>query len=261
MIDAVGNPQSILLLGGTSEIGLAIVREFATDRPMRVVLAARPSERLDAARGELEGLGCAVETLDFDAKALDTHADVIRKAFAGGDIDVAIVAFGLLGDNEQAWQDRRGHAVELAQVNYTAPVSVGVALAERLREQGHGSIVATLVGGRRAGAAVELRLRLHEGRVRRVLHRAHRGAAAVRDRRDDRPARIRAHEDDRGPEGRPAGHDPGQAVADVVVDAVRNRQGAGLGARADAVRDERAAPRAPPDLPQAADLADQTSTR
>lgn len=42
MIDAVGNPQSILLLGGTSEIGLATVRAFAADRPLRVVLAARP---------------------------------------------------------------------------------------------------------------------------------------------------------------------------------------------------------------------------
>ena len=42
MIDAVGNPQSILVLGGTSEIGLAVVEAFASDRPLRVVLAARP---------------------------------------------------------------------------------------------------------------------------------------------------------------------------------------------------------------------------
>ncbi len=141
MIDAVGNPQSILLLGGTSEIGLAVVEAFATDRPLRVVLAARPSERLDAARARLEARGCAVELLPFDAAALDTHADVVRKAFTGGDIDVAVVAFGQLGDNEQAWTDV-SHAVQLAQVNYTAAVSVGVALAERMREQGHGSIVA-----------------------------------------------------------------------------------------------------------------------
>ena len=50
MIDAVGNPQSMLLLGGTSEIALAVAEAFAADRPMRVVLAARPSERLDAAK-------------------------------------------------------------------------------------------------------------------------------------------------------------------------------------------------------------------
>ena len=150
MIDAVGNPQSILLLGGTSEIGLAVVEAFANDRPLRVVLAGRPSERLDAAKARLEKLRCGVEILPFDAKALDTHADVVHKAFAGGDIDVALVAFGLLGDNEKAWTDV-ATAVELAQVNYTAAVSVGVALAERMREQGHGALVAfSSVAGERA---------------------------------------------------------------------------------------------------------------
>jgi decaprenylphospho-beta-D-erythro-pentofuranosid-2-ulose 2-reductase len=150
MIDAVGNPQSILLLGGTSEIGLAVVEAFASDRPMRVVLAARPSDRLDAARARLEARGCAVETLPFDAEALDTHTDVVHKAFAGGDIDVALVAFGLLGDNEKAWTDV-SYAARLAQVNYTAAVTVGVAVAERMREQSHGSIVAfSSVAGERA---------------------------------------------------------------------------------------------------------------
>jgi decaprenylphospho-beta-D-erythro-pentofuranosid-2-ulose 2-reductase len=66
---------------------------------------------------------------------------VIERAAAGGDIDVAVVAFGLLGDEEQAWQDHRA-AVELAEVNYVAPVSVGVCLADRMRRQGHGAIVA-----------------------------------------------------------------------------------------------------------------------
>jgi decaprenylphospho-beta-D-erythro-pentofuranosid-2-ulose 2-reductase len=150
VIDAVGNPQSILLLGGTSEIGLAIVEAFAADRPLRVVLAARPSARLDAAAARLTALGCAVETIEFEARAVETHADVVRKAFAGGDVDVAVVAFGVLGDNERAWTDVDA-AVELATVNYTAAVSMGVALAERLRAQGHGSLVAlSSVAGERA---------------------------------------------------------------------------------------------------------------
>ncbi len=148
MIDAVGNPQSILLLGGTSEIGLATVEAFASDRPLRVVLAGRPSPRLEAAKARLEARGCGVETLAFDAREAD--ADVVAKAFAGGDIDVALVAFGLLGDNEKAWTDVPT-AVELAQVNYTAAVAVGVALGERMTAQGHGSIVAfSSVAGERA---------------------------------------------------------------------------------------------------------------
>ncbi len=150
MIDAVGNPQSILLLGGTSEIGLATVEAFASDRPMRVVLAGRPSERLEEAKTRLEGRGCAVETIGFDATEPETHADAIAKAFSGGDVDVALVAFGLLGDNEKAWTDV-ATAIELAQVNYTAAVAVGVALGGRMSAQGHGSIVAfSSVAGERA---------------------------------------------------------------------------------------------------------------
>jgi decaprenylphospho-beta-D-erythro-pentofuranosid-2-ulose 2-reductase len=151
VIDALGNPQSVLLLGGTSEIGLATVEAFAaTGRPLRVVLAGRKSERLDAARTRLESRGCAVETVDFDARALDTHAEAVERAFAGGDLDVALVAFGLLGDNEKAWTDV-ATAVELAQVNYTAAVSVGVLLGERFAAQGHGALVAfSSVAGERA---------------------------------------------------------------------------------------------------------------
>jgi decaprenylphospho-beta-D-erythro-pentofuranosid-2-ulose 2-reductase len=79
--------------------------------------------------------------LDFDARDTAGHPAVVAAARAGGDIDVALVAFGLLGDPERAWQDHPT-AVELAEVNYVGAVSCGVALAAALREQGHGSIVA-----------------------------------------------------------------------------------------------------------------------
>jgi decaprenylphospho-beta-D-erythro-pentofuranosid-2-ulose 2-reductase len=141
VIDAVGNPQSLLLLGGTSEIGLAIASSYAAKRPLRVILAGRPSPRLDAAAASLKEQGATVSTLPFDAVDFASHQDVIAQAFADGDVDVTVVAFGLLGDQEKAWQDH-ATGVELAQVNYTAPVSVGIALASRLREQGHGKVIA-----------------------------------------------------------------------------------------------------------------------
>lgn len=141
MIDAVGNPQTLLLLGGTSDIALAIAERYASARPLRVVLAARPSQRREAAAERLTKAGNDVVELDFDAADTDTHPEVVTRAFADGDVDVAVVAFGLLGDAEQAWQDH-ATAVELAHVNYTAAVSVGVALAEQLTKQGHGSVIA-----------------------------------------------------------------------------------------------------------------------
>ena len=140
MINAVGVPQSLLLLGGTSDIAVALARRYARTG-LRVVLAARPTERRTAAAGELQELGCSVTEVDLDARDHASHAATIDAAFAGGDIDIALVAFGLLGDPEQAWTDA-DLALELAEVNYTAPVHLGVLLGQKMRAQSHGWIVA-----------------------------------------------------------------------------------------------------------------------
>ncbi|MGB3301058.1 decaprenylphospho-beta-D-erythro-pentofuranosid-2-ulose 2-reductase [Gordonia sp. (in: high G+C Gram-positive bacteria)] len=143
MFNAVGVPQSILILGGSSEIGLAIASEYLTKGSMRVVLATVPNDPAAAAAAEqMKAAGASsVELIDFDALATDTHPAVIDAAFANGDIDVAIVAFGIQGDDEQAWQDQKLAVLE-ANINYTAAVSVGVLLGEKLRAQGHGQIIA-----------------------------------------------------------------------------------------------------------------------
>lgn len=141
MIDAVGNPQSLLLLGGTSDIALAIAEAYLAESPLRVVLAARPTQRRKAAAERLVAKGATVSEVDFDAADTDAHPGTIDQAYADGDIDVAVIAFGLLGDAEQAWQDHKT-AVELAHVNYTASVSVGVLLGEQIKRQGHGKIIA-----------------------------------------------------------------------------------------------------------------------
>jgi decaprenylphospho-beta-D-erythro-pentofuranosid-2-ulose 2-reductase len=141
MINSVGRPQSLLLLGGTSDIALAIARRYAGRPGLRVVLAARPTERRTAAATELRERDCTVTEVDLDARDPGSHASTIDAAFAEGDIDIAVVAFGVLGDAERAWTDA-DHALELAEVNYAAPVHLGTLLAGRMRAQGHGYIVA-----------------------------------------------------------------------------------------------------------------------
>lgn len=143
MIDATGNPQTILLLGGTSEIGLAIVGEYLSHAPARVLLGIRPgSDRTDAAVESLRAQGArAVEVLDFHATDFAVHPAFLDAAWAGGDVDVAIVAFGVLGEAEELWRDQAA-AVEAAQVNYTGAVSVGVLLGQRMSAQGFGQVIA-----------------------------------------------------------------------------------------------------------------------
>jgi decaprenylphospho-beta-D-erythro-pentofuranosid-2-ulose 2-reductase len=155
MLDAVGNPQTILLLGGTSEIGLAICERYLRSAAARIVLACLPDDPgRDDAVAQMKAAGAReVELIDFDAVETETHPKVIEQCFSGGagprDIDVAIVAFGLLGDAEELWQNQR-KAVQIAEVNYTAAVSVGVLLGEKMRGQGFGQIIAmSTVAGER----------------------------------------------------------------------------------------------------------------
>lgn len=141
MINACGKPQSILLLGGASDMGLAVVEEFLSRGPARVVLAAREGESLTDATSRLEKAGASsIEAVAFDATDFDSHPAVFDEIWSKGDIDLAIVAFGILGDNEEQWTNQKS-AVLAAQVNYTGAVSVGVLAAERMKKQGHGQIV------------------------------------------------------------------------------------------------------------------------
>jgi decaprenylphospho-beta-D-erythro-pentofuranosid-2-ulose 2-reductase len=143
VINAVGNPQTILLLGGTSEIGLAICAEYLKKGPARIILAALPGDPLrESAVAEMKSAGASsVDVIDFDALDTDSHPKVIDAAWDGGDVDVAIVAFGLLGDAEELWQNQR-KAVQIAEINYTAAVSVGVLIGEKMKAQGFGRIIA-----------------------------------------------------------------------------------------------------------------------
>ncbi|MGA7049930.1 MAG: decaprenylphospho-beta-D-erythro-pentofuranosid-2-ulose 2-reductase [Mycobacterium sp.] len=151
VLDAVGNPQTVLLLGGTSEIGLAICARYLRNARARIVLACMPEDPgRDDAVAQMTAAGArSVDLIDFDALDTDSHPKVMDRAFADGDIDVAIVAFGLLGDAEELWQDQR-KAVQIAEINYTAAVSVGVLLGEKMRAQGFGQIIAmSTVAGER----------------------------------------------------------------------------------------------------------------
>jgi decaprenylphospho-beta-D-erythro-pentofuranosid-2-ulose 2-reductase len=142
VIDAVGNPQSLFVLGGTSDIALATAQKYAEQRPLRIVLADRPeeSERMAAAVERLRKTGSTVTTLTFDARKPETHAEVVDKAFADGDIDVTLIAFGIQGDNEKGWTNAEA-ARAVGEINYIAPMTLGVLVTEKLRKQGHGRLV------------------------------------------------------------------------------------------------------------------------
>ena len=142
----------VLLLGGTSEIGLEILAALGLPGRTEILLAGRDEQRLAAAgkalveraqaeqaQGE-QAQGGQVRTLHYDATALDTHQAVIDEAFAAGDVDLVISAAGILTAQDLLDRDPLT-AGRLVETNFTGHVTALLAAAGRMRAQGHGTIV------------------------------------------------------------------------------------------------------------------------
>jgi decaprenylphospho-beta-D-erythro-pentofuranosid-2-ulose 2-reductase len=139
--DAAPGP-GVLVLGGYSEIGLAISAKLATPTST-TVLAGRDRSRLGVAAAALRQQGAGrIETLDFDATDTASHHAVVAAAAGlAGRLDIVVVAFGLLDEDPMAGPEGDARSVAVAATNYVGAVSVGLAAAHHLRDQGHGTIV------------------------------------------------------------------------------------------------------------------------
>ncbi len=152
MRDALGGVQSVLVLGGGSDIAVATVQKLVANRCRTVILAGRDPAPLEVIAEQLRMAGAtAVDTVAFDALDPASHQQVINEVFdSHGDLDVVLLAFGVLGDQGH-FDEHPAEAAEAVSANYVGAVSSGLAVANRLRRQGHGVLVViTSVAGERA---------------------------------------------------------------------------------------------------------------
>ena len=155
MIDSVGRPQSVLVLGGSSEIARAVVAKLVPVRCRTVVLAGRQGPRLSEAVEEAKAAGAEVaEWVAFDVDDVAHHQEFADRVFDRfGDIDLVLVAAGVLGDQDVDERDPAAAAAVMT-TNYTGPAAAMLAVAGRLRHQGYGRlIVLSSVAGERARRA------------------------------------------------------------------------------------------------------------
>lgn len=142
MRDALGAVQRILVLGGGSDIGVAIAARLAAPRRASVVLAGRSADAMGVGARHLESsVGVEVALTHFDARDTASHRHVLESIWDDhGGFDVVVLAFGVQGDQAEA-EDDPMHAVEVLEANAVGVVSSGLAVATLLRAQGHGSLV------------------------------------------------------------------------------------------------------------------------
>jgi decaprenylphospho-beta-D-erythro-pentofuranosid-2-ulose 2-reductase len=166
MENSFGQPQSVVVLGGSSDIARALTKRLCASRAHTVVLCGRNQELLNEAAEEAKDYGAStIDTVIFDAEDVSDAQRVVSEAFekVGEDVDLVVVAVGLLGD-QFAQENDAAAAGQVALINFAWPVAALAEVRRRLVKQGHGRILvmssvasirvrrnAYLYGGAKAG--------------------------------------------------------------------------------------------------------------
>lgn len=131
----------VAIFGGRSEIGLQIASKLAPGS--RVALAIRSPADSEAAASLVAAAGAVeVSVIQFDADDTAAHRGVVAEIENRvGPIDIAVLTFGILGDQSLAERDER-EVVRVLHTDFVAQASLLTVLTDRMRPRGQGSIVA-----------------------------------------------------------------------------------------------------------------------
>ena len=142
---------TVLILGSTSDIGVAIARKFAENK-YDVQLAARNPEQLKPLQSDIGiryHVKCTVHA--FDALQFSKHQQFFDDLNPKPDITVCV--FGILDDEEQAFDDWN-LTQRMIDTNYTGGVSILNVAAKYYMEEKKGMIVGiSSVAGERGRAS------------------------------------------------------------------------------------------------------------
>ncbi len=134
--------RRLLLVGGSSEIAIAIAKRMVLEGEVHPVLLGRDRERLEEAAGVLERAGCSTPELEVvDADDIAAHGEAVSRAFDRlGGIDTVLLAVGVLGGQEGVDTDTE-LAIEVMRVNFVGAGSLLLQCLRQLRAQGRGELV------------------------------------------------------------------------------------------------------------------------
>ncbi|HZG23093.1 MAG TPA: SDR family oxidoreductase [Chitinophagaceae bacterium] len=112
---------TVLILGSTSDMAIAIARKFASEK-YDIQLAARNVEQIGPLQSDIKiryQVSCSV--LPFNATEFETHQAFFANLTPKPDVTVCV--FGYMGDNEAAVADWN-EAQKVIHTNYTGAVSI-----------------------------------------------------------------------------------------------------------------------------------------
>lgn len=128
----------VLLVGGTSEIGLAILSALNLAPDTEVVLAGRDVPRMEIA-GKTLPCRC-VSVVPYDATDVPSHQAFADSVCAGGVPDMVIAAAGVLIPQPSVEADV-SLAAAMIEANFTGQVTTLLAFGSAMKARGSGTIV------------------------------------------------------------------------------------------------------------------------
>lgn len=143
MIDGLGRPQHVLIVGGTSEIGLAICKELAKWNPsIDITLAGRSVGALQSAAESLRSDVALhdVKVAKIDLENATASIETIETLWQQTEFDLVLLTAGVLPESEVANADPLV-AVAAAMVNFVGQLAIGTFALQRFDQRGSGYLV------------------------------------------------------------------------------------------------------------------------
>ena len=121
MLNGFKNPGRVVLIGGNSEIGLAIINQLPENNSREIIAVGRSGEF----------------ALDVTEKA--GRERIAAKLFEKGDVDLVVIAVGLLGNDSS--QSTADNLVAAMEVNYVGTAHLLELISEEMKKQAHGQLL------------------------------------------------------------------------------------------------------------------------
>ena len=129
---------TVLILGATSDIGIALAKKWALNK-FDVILAARRPELLDALESDIRvryGVNCTSRV--FDAVEYDSHTHFFYSLQPKPDVSICV--FGIMDNEDQAYSDWR-LTERMINTNFTGAVSILNVISKYYIYQKKGTII------------------------------------------------------------------------------------------------------------------------
>ena len=131
--------MKVLILGGTSDLGLSIARKYA-EKGWQVQLTARDISKLKAIQTDLQiRYEVAVSIHKLDARAFDTHTDFLRQVMIE-ETDVVVYVIGYMAEQTEAQSDFE-KSRNMVESNYLGAVSLLNQVADIFEKRASGTII------------------------------------------------------------------------------------------------------------------------